>query len=232
MLGAVFGPKYAGAVPFLLCSLPSILPFLVFAGFRSFVDGYSVRPVNSLHLLVASGFILVATRVAGAAFGGLGLSLAYTAGVTLLGALTVVFVRRHFGLRVASGASASAFALAAVGGVGAWQVARRCDAMGSAGVLAVCALSELVVVVATLWVAWRLRHPSVVFAVGRLRGRRGGAQVQSTPSTPIAPSAPTSLHVAPPHVPRAPAAEHEPIAAGARPGPGPARSTSDPAADS
>jgi O-antigen/teichoic acid export membrane protein len=59
LLRTAFGPTYAEATPYLLATLPAIPPFLLFAGFRSFIDGYSVRPVNCLNLLVASLVVLV-----------------------------------------------------------------------------------------------------------------------------------------------------------------------------
>jgi len=78
LLEAAFEARYVGAGAFLRWTLPSILPYLLYAGFRSFIDGTSVRPVNFAHLLVASVVILVATLACGRLGGGIGIAAAYT----------------------------------------------------------------------------------------------------------------------------------------------------------
>jgi len=179
VLNAAFGTQYSSALPYLLCTLPSILPFLLFAGFRSFIDGYSTRPANTLHLLAAAGFIVVATRIWGAAFDGLGLCVAYTCGVTLLGALTVRFARRHFGLRPVSRATALAAGFAVAGGAAAWGIAREMHGAPAFAVFVVFAGVELALAAGTVWVAWRSRHPVAVFAFQRLRDRSRPARTES-----------------------------------------------------
>jgi O-antigen/teichoic acid export membrane protein len=92
LLHAVFEDKYASATTLVLVTVPAILPYLMYAGFRSYIDGYSVKPVNFLHLLAGSVLVLVTSPLLGRALGGFGLALGYTLGVTLLGALTLRYV--------------------------------------------------------------------------------------------------------------------------------------------
>jgi O-antigen/teichoic acid export membrane protein len=183
LLDAAFGAKYAGALPYLLCTLPSILPFLLFAGFRSFIDGYSTRPMNTLHLGIASAFIVVATSVAGGFAYGLGLCLAYTAGVGLLGTLTVAYTRRHFGVRCLERHTATAALIAIAGGGVAWSVARLADGASPSRLFVVVAISEGFLAVGSIWLARRCRHPVVVYALQRWaeRRRRPGAQRAGAP---------------------------------------------------
>ena len=191
LLNTAFGSRYSEAMPFLLVTLPSILPFLLFASFRSFIDGYSVRPVNSLHLLAASCLVLVLGLSIGKLMDGLGISIGYTAAMVLLGVLSVRYVARHFGVRVWSAHVVTSLLLALVcGGLGL-LIRTLGGTLGSVQVLAVFATAEIGLTALLLVLAWRLRHAAVVFAISRLRSARA-----ATPGVEIPPSSATGKPLA------------------------------------
>ena len=208
ILDAAFGAKYGGALPYLLCTLPSILPFLLFAGFRSFIDGYSTRPMNTLHLAIASGFIVASTTVAGGFANGLGLCLSYTIGVGLLGALTVVYARRHFGVRVLGPHTATSALIATLGGAAAWSIAKLVEDASPSRLFAVVAISEAVLAAGSVWLARRCRHPVVLYALQRLRERKRSVPATDRGSAPLAaPPAPVLPASDALHAPDGPPAE-------------------------
>jgi len=172
LLEVAFGTRYAGAEIFLRWTLPSILPYLLYAGFRSFIDGSSVRPVNFLHLLVASAVVLAATLTLGRLGGGAGIAIAYTLGVAVLGLLTVLYVRRRFSVRALPAHLWQTFAVVVLGGVFSLAVATL--ASGSIGTrIALCAASQIVCVWAAVRFLQRVQHPTLVYMAMKLRGALG-----------------------------------------------------------
>lgn len=172
LLLCVFGSRYEPATPFLMMTLPSILPFLLFAGFRSFIDGYTVRPMNSFHLGISSACVLVLSLGLGRLGGGVGISAAYTAGILVLGALTMRFVIRHFEVRTLTRHTAAALGLGVGSGVLSYPVARACLGRSTFEVFAafgatVVVASALIVVLGTM-----LRHPTLVYSRAALGGSR------------------------------------------------------------
>lgn len=189
LLVCVFGSRYEPATPFLMMTLPSILPFLVFAGFRSFIDGYAVRPVNSLHLGIASAAVLLLSLAFGRLGGGVGISFAYTAGIVLLGALTLRFAVRHFGVRTLTRHTLAALGLGIATGVLSHPVARASlgrstfEVFAAFGATLVVA-SALIVVLGTM-----LRHPTLTYSRAALRGRRQVDSSAAAPSSGLAAAA-------------------------------------------
>ena len=174
LLHAAFGERYAGAAPYLWWTLPSTLPYLLYAGFRSYIDGYSVRPVNFLHLLAAGAVVLAASLGFGSLGHGVGLAISYTAGVMLLGGLTVRYIVAHFGVRVWTAASAQVLGVAIGVGILSAGIARV--APSSAVVCFVLfALCQALCAIAAWLVHQRLRHPTVLYAVAKVRGTREGS---------------------------------------------------------
>jgi O-antigen/teichoic acid export membrane protein len=169
LLHVCFGDKYAGANALMLVTLPAIVPYLLYAGFRSFVDGYSVRPVNFLHLLAASLVVLGLSVPLGRAFGGVGLALGYTGGTVLLGALTLRYARRHFRVRAGTSHAAWGIAMAAGAALASWACDRACAGLGRLGVLAAFAVVQLGLAAGLAAGLQRLGHPTIVYALTRLR---------------------------------------------------------------
>lgn len=169
LLEAAFGSRYAGAEVFLRWTLPAILPYLLYAGFRSFIDGTSVRPVNFLHLLSASLVVLAATVGFGARGGGAGIAAAYTLGVVVLGLLTVIYAIRQFAVRAFPAHLWSAIGVVTVGGAFSLAVAVLATGPVVARML-LCAACQIVCALVTVRFLQRVQHPTVAYAAMKLRG--------------------------------------------------------------
>jgi O-antigen/teichoic acid export membrane protein len=181
LLRAAFGLKYAGATTLVLVTLPAILPYLLFAGFRSFLDGYSEKPVNFMHLLVATGIVVVLSPPLGRLFGGPGLALGYTASVLVLGWLTIRYVRRKLRVKVMTTHAAGVTVSAAVLGLASFAMARLVDGRNIVLVGATFVGCQLLVLTLEIAVMRKRRHPAVAYAEERL-GRLWAPPKVDTPS--------------------------------------------------
>lgn len=182
LLRAAFGDKYGNATPYLMATLPATLPFLLFAGFRSFIDGYCTRPVNALHLILTCLVIVILSTTIGSFRNGVGLSLSYTLGMVLLGSLTVVYAVRHFGTRVLTGATAQSLGLAAASGLIALPWVRVAAGWSALPTFLACAVSQLLFAGGVLAFARRLSHPTLAYSLERIRAARSSSH--SAPHAP------------------------------------------------
>ena len=186
LLRAAFGDKYAGAEPLLIATLPAIVPHLLYAGFRSFIDGYSERPVNFLNLLVANGVVIGVSIPLAAQLEGVGLALGYVAGVCVLGLLTVRFAHSHLNVHVVT--RVSGFSLAAAPGLGllSWVMARVVESRGPMTILVAFVIAQGVTALLLLGLAMRWQHPAITYALARLRrGGSAGLQEINTGREPV-----------------------------------------------
>jgi O-antigen/teichoic acid export membrane protein len=176
LLVATFGDRYEPAAPYLLVTFPAALPFLIFTAFRSFVDGYSVRPMNSLHLLAAAIVTATLSMTLRGPAGGMGLSIAFCCGMFLLGGLTLHFARRHFGLRAFERNALLAMALSALPALAGWPLARACVDAPPWQVMVLFVGFEISALALTVAGGLWLRHSAAVYAAGRLRQVLPGAR--------------------------------------------------------
>ena len=99
IVGVWLGPAYRDAVPLIRVLLIALVPYLGYTLLRSVIDGIEERPVNVWNLYAAVACTALLSLVLGAAgWGALGLALATAAGFGVLGALTLVFLRRKLGI--------------------------------------------------------------------------------------------------------------------------------------
>jgi O-antigen/teichoic acid export membrane protein len=93
------GSAYRDAVPLIRVLLIALVPYLGYTLLRSVIDGIEERPVNVWNLYAAVACTGVLSLALGAGgLGALGLALATAAGFAVLGALTLVFLRRKLGI--------------------------------------------------------------------------------------------------------------------------------------
>jgi O-antigen/teichoic acid export membrane protein len=172
LLDVFFDQKYAGAETFLLVTTPAIFPYLLYAGFRSFIDGYSVRPVNFIHLTVAVAVVAAGSVLSKLVSSPIGLALAYTAGVSVLGFLSILFVRRELQIRLVSKELGHVL-LGAGGTMLASLGVRHWVPAGSMGMtLGLFAVTSSLMLGLYVVYLLRARHATVVFTQQRLRSAR------------------------------------------------------------
>ena len=93
------GSAYRDAVPLIRVLLIALVPYLGYTLLRSVIDGIEERPVNVWNLYAAVACTALLSLVLGAGgLGALGLALGTAAGFGVLGALTLVFLRRKLGI--------------------------------------------------------------------------------------------------------------------------------------
>jgi O-antigen/teichoic acid export membrane protein len=172
LLDVFFDQKYAGAEMFLLITTPAIFPYLLYAGFRSFIDGYSVRPVNFIHLTIAVAVVAAGSIVSKLMASSIGLALAYTAGVAVLGALSILYVRRELGIRLASKDLGNVLLAAGVTMLASLAVRRLIPADGLGMTLLTVTVTLLAISAMYFLYLQRVRHATVVFALQRFRHAR------------------------------------------------------------
>ena len=90
------GQDFLQANDIVRISLLSLVPLLLFGIMRSVIDAATTRPENTINVYVALFVVILLSAASLAArLGPEGLAAASTTGVTLLGALTILRVKRH-----------------------------------------------------------------------------------------------------------------------------------------
>ena len=94
-----FGETYADAVLLTRLLLVAAIPHTTYVMLRSIIDPVEHRPVNTINLGIALlGVILASLLALMIGWGAAGLALSTSLGFWLLGALSVCYLRIHFGL--------------------------------------------------------------------------------------------------------------------------------------
>lgn len=146
LVRAWLGEGFAPAVPLMRVLALSLIPYVLYATFRSVIDAVETRAINALNLYVAlSATVVVAGAMGVLGLGAAGLAMATAVGFVCLGLLTVRYLREAGwvslrGLRIPEFLALNAAAALVAGSVRAYVAAL----LGPAGGLAVALATEAV----------------------------------------------------------------------------------------
>ena len=98
------GPQFLGSVPVMKIASCSILFYLFYRSVGSILDATKVRPINTINLFISLGLFLLVAGVlvfmVDAVSPIIGLSPAFTSGLTSLGVLSYVSIRKLYPVKL------------------------------------------------------------------------------------------------------------------------------------